>query len=64
MSIAQRLLTLADVSELTGFSVDTVRSEIRKGNLATRRLSARGWIRIHPDDYEAWVAAMRKGGQS
>lgn len=56
MSI-ERLLSVADVADITGVSPDTIRRAIRAGDLNASKL--RGCIRIRPEDVALWVDASR-----
>ena len=46
-------LTPADVAELSGFSLKTVRRAIQSGDLVASRV--RNTYRVWPADYRAWI---------
>jgi excisionase family DNA binding protein len=56
-NIPAPLLTIAEVAELLGVSIETVRRRINTGELRVIRDGR--IIRIHPDDLEAYIAIRR-----
>jgi excisionase family DNA binding protein len=51
--MSERLLTVAEVSELTQFHPEVIRRAIRRGELTASRLFRR--LRISESSYRAWV---------
>lgn len=58
----ERLLTAADVVAITRYARRRVYQAIQTGELAAIRYGRS--IRIRPEDLDAWLAAMRTGGQA
>lgn len=51
----ERMMSIDDVANITGFSAYTIRAAVRDGELRASKL--RGRIRIDPVDFRAWVDA-------
>lgn len=55
-----RLLTLREVSERTGMSIDSLRRDIRLRRLAVIRRSKRGRIYVAEEDLKAFLNRLRR----
>lgn len=56
--MAQRFLTLSDVSEVLNVSPSQVRALLRSGELPAIKLGGRGVWRVEASELEAYIARM------
>lgn len=55
--MSDRLYTLKELSELSGYCVPTLLDMIHAGELVAVRRGTRGWFRVSPSAWEAWKAS-------